>query len=56
MITAPAFMPSTCALLMSLGEGRPGIAAVVMITSAIWMCLVTTAETFSFSSGVSSRA
>ena len=39
-ITAPAFMPATCDLLMSLGEGRPGMAAVVMIRSDCWICLV----------------
>jgi hypothetical protein len=55
-MTLPAFMPSTCALLMSFGEGRPGIAAVVTIRSALWMCFVTTAAILSFSSCVSSRA
>ena len=38
------------------GDGRPWIAAVVMIMSADWMCLVTTAAILSFSAAVSSRA
>ena len=28
-ITAPAFIPATCFLLMSFGDGRPGMAAAV---------------------------
>jgi len=55
-ITAPAFMPATCDLLMSFGDGRPGIAAVVMIRSDCWICLVTTASILVFSAAVSSRA
>ncbi len=55
-ITAPAFMPATCDLLISFGDGFPGMAAVVMIRSEFWMCLVSAASTLVFSSGVKARA
>ena len=38
-------MPATCALLISLGEVLPGIAAVVMIRSDAWICCVRAAST-----------
>ena len=41
---------------MSFGDARPGMAAVVMMRSAAWICWVNTAATLVFSSAVSSRA
>jgi hypothetical protein len=46
-------MPATCALLISFGDGRPGMAAVVMMRSAPWMCFVSAVATLVFSSEVS---
>ena len=55
-ITEPALMAATAAFETIRGAVRPGIAAVVITTSAFAMCASSTACCFAFSSAVSSRA
>ena len=55
-MTEPPFMPSTISRLMIFGEGRPGMAAVVMSTSAAATWRARMACCWAFSSAVSSRA
>ena len=49
-------MPATASAETSLGAGRPGTSAVVMITSDLPICTVSARFWVSSSSGVSSRA
>ena len=56
MITAPDFILSTTSAVMSFGDGRPGMAAVVITASASTMWLSTISLALAFSSSVSSRA
>ena len=56
MITAPGFILSTTSDVISFGDGRPGMAAVVITASASTMWLSTISLAWAFSSSVSSRA
>ena len=56
MITEPGAIPRTASSVISTGASRPGIWAVVMITSCLAAASVSASRTWSFSSSVSGRA
>ena len=55
-ITEPGAMLATACLVSRVGAGRPGIWAVVMITSCFAAFSASASRTCSFSSSVSGRA
>ena len=55
-MTEPGDMFRTASAVSSVGAGRPGIWAVVMITSCLAALSASASRTFSFSSSVSGRA
>ena len=55
-ITEPGCMPRTASAVIRSGAGRPGIWAVVMITSCRAAASASASRTCSFSSSVSGRA
>ena len=56
MITEPGFMFSTAWRVKRIGASRPGICAVVMITSCLPAFSASASRTCSFSSSVRGRA
>ncbi len=55
-ITEPGAMLATACFVSRIGAGRPGISAVVMITSCLAAFSASASRTCSFSSSVSGRA